>query len=388
MIAQDGAINPDIPSTTDACTAPFSVSVLTATKGRTQKVISVGAYGRPVKGTGSLAITEGFLEHVTVPGLVGLQDLLQGIRPKQALVHGVVKGSRPGDVHPVVSTERLERAAAGALEPDTIARSLTYIAYPPDPFLIMFDRDRTLEDPTHVATADQLFQLLTPLFPAMADVGKLVTYSASSAIRDKHTREWLIPPENFHAYLLVQGNLARFVDLFTVRLWTAGHGYCRLSTPNKQTGVAAILRRAVVDLAVFSPERLDYVAGAEIAKNAPFEQARGAPQLTAGGILDLDALPDVTPEERQDYLAHLEAERARLAPERSRLVTETITAADPTLTPEQVEHQVRERLEQQDGGFLPPDFQLFFYHRTKAVRCKDLTAAYDGRRLADPAEPD
>ena len=375
----------DVPGT--AMTTPFSCSVLTVTTGHASKQLRVGAHGLPIKGQGSLAISAGLLEHVEVAGLVGLQRLLADIRPNQALVHGVVKHSAPGHVAPLVTTEALKQAKLSTLAPGTIARSLEHIAYPDNLFLLMFDHDDNPEDPTPLTTAEELLTLLTPVLPGIETAGRLVTTSTSSGIKSKATGEWLIPPTGFHLYLLVQGNLQRFVDLLTVRLWNAGYGYCKLATPNKQTGVAAVLTRAVVDLSVFSPERLDYVAGARIAKSAPFYQDRGAPQLVDGDILDLDAFPDVTAEERKDYTERLAAAKAALAPERFQKVKAAVAATDPTLSPEQIEVLAHQRLQHHADGFLPDDFLLYFYHRRAAVAVKKLSAAYDGLRLADPVEP-
>ena len=67
---------------------------------------------------------------------------------------------------------------------------------------------------------------------------------------------------------------------------------------------------------VFSPERLDYVAGAIIDKSAPFFQERPMPELHPGIVLALDAFPDVTAEERADYARLVAEAQDRLAPER------------------------------------------------------------------------
>ena len=371
-----------------ATTTPFSLSVLTVTTGNASKRIIAGANGHPIKGRGDLAITAGMLEHVQVDGLAGLQQLLTSIRTDQALVHGVVNGSAPGHVAPLVTTEALKQAKPGTHEPGTVARSLEFLSYPDACFLLMFDHDDNPEDPHPLTTAEELCTLLAPLLPGITAAGRLVTTSTSSGIRSKATQEWLIPPSGFHCYLLVRGDLKRFVDLLTVRLWNAGYGYCKLATPNKQTGVAAVLTRAVVDLAVFSPERLDYVAGARLAKDAPFYQDRGEPQLVEGDIFDLDRLPEVTDEERREYTERLAAAKANIAPARFQKVKETIEAADATLSPAEVETLARQRLEHQEEGYLPPEFLLYFFHRKREVAVKDLSVDYDGRRLADPHEPD
>ena len=371
----------------DALTAPFSLSVLTVTKGNASKQLLVGAQGQPIKGQGSLAITAGVLEHVQVAGLTGLQTLLRAIRPDQALVHGIVKGSQPTDTAPLVTKDARDQAKPGTLAPGTIARSKDFLEYPADRFLLMFDRDDNPEDPAQVTTAEALLALLAPLLPGLADAGVLTTVSTSSGIRDKQTNDWLIPPTGSHSYFLARGDLARFVGLLKIRLWNAGYGFCKLGTPNAQTGVAAVLERAAVDLMVFSPERLDYVAGARIAKNAPFYQDRGEPRLLPGGLLDLDAFPDVTPAERQAYEARLTAAKAALAPARFQQVQAVILAAEPELPADQVKVLAQQRLQHQEEGLLSDDFLLYFFHRKKAVAVKDLSADYDDMRLADPAEP-
>jgi hypothetical protein len=379
---------PSAPPLPEATSTPVSLSVLTVLKGSASKQLIAGAGGLPVKGRGSLAISHGIIEHVRVQGLAGLQALLHGIQTNQVLVHGVVTGSLPGETRPVVTTEVLQHAKPDTLEPGTVARSLDYLSYPPDLFVPMFDRDDNPEDPTKLETAADLMALLAPLLPGLAAAGRVVTRSTSSAIKSKTTGAWLTPPSGFHIYFLARGDLPRFVELLKVRLWNAGYGYCRLASPNKQTGVCAVLERAVVDLSVFSPERLDYAAGARISKRAPFYQDRGEPELIPGTVLDLDTFAEVTPAEREDYQQRLAAAKAALAPERFAQVTAHIAQAEPELTPEQVEALARTRLEQSDTGYLPGDFRLYFAHRNKVVQVQDLSAAYDGWRLADPAEPD
>ena len=193
-----------LPSATTALDTPFSVSVLTVTKGHASKQLLVGAEGRPIKGEGSLAIARGVIEHPRVTGLAGLQALLMSIRKDQALVHGVVKGSSPGDVRPLVTTEVLKQTKPDTLVPGTVARSLEFLAYPDDHFLLMFDRDDHEEDPTKLQTAEDLFQLLAPLLPGIAEAGGVGLCSTSSAIRSKATQEWLIPPSGFHVYYLAR----------------------------------------------------------------------------------------------------------------------------------------------------------------------------------------
>jgi hypothetical protein len=294
----------------DALTTPFSLSVLTATKGNASKRLVPDAHGHPVKDqTHSLSIAAGHIEHVQVTGLTGFGDVLQRITPQQALVHGIPKGSNPQDIFELTTVEHYTGASG------TLTRTLNHIDYPPGVRLLMCDYDPTPEAPEAVATACELVARLTGVWSAFAAVGWLSTVSTSSAIRDKLTHVWLRPPDGMHVYLLAKGDVARFRDLLKVRLWLAGTGYCKLATPNKHTGVASILERCLIDMTVFSPERFEYVAGAHIATAAPFFQDRPAPELHAGQVLDLDTLPDVTAAERADYARLVAEARARVAPE-------------------------------------------------------------------------
>jgi hypothetical protein len=366
----------------DALTTPFSVSILTATKGNASKRLVPDDQGRPVKDPAhSVSIAAGRIEHVRVAGLTGFADLLQRIAPQQALVHGIPKGSNPGDILTLVTAERYSGA------PGTIARTLDCIDYPPGVRLIMFDVDPAPEAPETVTNATALVTRLAGIGPAFAEAGLLGTTSTSSAIRCKKTGAWLRPPEGMHVYLLAIGDVVRFRELLKIRLWLAGTGYCKLASPNRYTGVASILERCLIDMTVFSPERVDFVGGAKIAQNAAFFQDRPAPELHPGMVLDLDTLPDATAEEREEYARLLGEARARVAPEQRARVVTHIKIATPTLSDAEVEKEVVTRIAQADRGELDPDQPLYFSNGTICT-ARTLTPALDNKRLRDPLEPD
>jgi hypothetical protein len=207
----------------------------------------------------------------------------------------------------------------------------------------------------------------------------------TSAIRDKQTRDWLRPPEGMHVYVLVTGDVGRWREIAKVRLWLAGYGHCKLASLNRHTGVANILERCLMDLTVFSPERLDYVAGARIAKSAPFYQDRPQPELHPGGVLDLDSLPDITADEYQAYATVVAEARVRLEPEQRRLIREHI--ARETSDVSDVEQAIDARLARAEGGELDASHPLYFDNGTTCT-AGTLTKVQDGKRLRDPLEPD
>ena len=147
----------------------------------------------------------------------------------------------------------------------------------------MFDYDPDPAAQIQVDSAEVLMAHMAALWPVFGEAGYLTTTSTRSAIRAKAEPDaWLTPPHGMHIYVLVTGDVARFRELLRIKLWCAGLGFCKLATANKDTGVAAMLERALVDLTVLSPERLDYVAGAQIPIGAPFYQDRPQPELHAG----------------------------------------------------------------------------------------------------------
>ncbi|MCB1716376.1 MAG: hypothetical protein KDK05_14725, partial [Candidatus Competibacteraceae bacterium] len=274
--------NPDLDlSNQSAERAPFQLSLITASHGNATKRIIADSNGQPIKDTRhSLGIYAGTVQQLDLPGLAGLRDILRTVNGNQALVHGIPQQSTiPGQTLQLVTAKHYRA------RPGQIARTKKCFAYP-DTKLLMLDVDPEPTAPYEpVSTPQDLIDRLTAVIPELAGMGWLATVSTSSAIRCKSAGEWLKPPSGLHVYFLARGDVDRFVKTLKVRLWLAGLGFCKLATPNQKTGVAAVLERAMVDMTVFSPERLDYVAGAQIPNDAPFYQDRPEPQLQPGAVL-------------------------------------------------------------------------------------------------------
>jgi hypothetical protein len=372
---------------TTSADALFSCTIMTTAPGAghaTKEVIAHPVTGLPIKNQArNLGIWKGAVQHIQLAGLAGLGTLLPTLTKRQALIHGVPIGSTPDTILPLVMDEMLGKRGTPA---HAIARTLTYFAYT-DPHLLMFDIDPDPLDRYVIHTADELIAKLATIWPVFTDVGYLSTVSTSSAIYDKKTGAELTPPYGLHVYVLARGDVARFQDLATIKLWCADTGYCRLAHPNKRTGVAAILERCLTDLSVFSPERLDYVSGAEIDPRLPFAQRRPLPSLHTGNILDLDTLPDATPAERTEYAERLAAEKARIAPERHAVCTAHIKTTAPELPDDAIAHEVTRRIDRANHDWLAPDHVIDLARRGTLL-AQDITRKHHGLACADPMEPD
>jgi uncharacterized protein (DUF927 family) len=369
----------------DAQTTPFWLTLVTASKGYvTKKFTADPVTGAPVRDRSrKLSIPSGRVDVLAVPGLEGLQNLLARVSKKQCLVHGVPRNAQAGDSLTLVTQDKYTGASG------TVARTLDSFYYPDGPRLVMFDYDPWDKAPARVESAAQLIDLLATVILPLADVGHLATISTSSAIRDKHSKEFLIPPSGMHIYFLLTGDVGRFRDILRTRLWNAGFGYVRLATPNAQTGVAAMLERSIIDLTVFSPERVDFVAGADIDRSAPFFQDRPAPVLHPGIVLDADALPDLTADEQVGYEQRVAAAKEAMRPEQTAIIREKVRATHPDAEDAFVAAEVHARATAAENGALAPDHLLHF-ENGKVLAVKDLKAQgkpLDRKRLADPLEP-
>lgn len=364
----------------DALTTPFELSLVTATTGHVTKRLIAKADGTPTRDPNhTLGVSAGRVEHVQLAGLAALADLLPTLSKHHALIHGT-----PIDTVPGGDALTLLRKADYTGRPGTITRSLDHFAWPAGPHLLMGDYDPDPAHPDGVESAPQLMALLTALDPAFAACGWLATTSTSSAMKSQKTGDWLTPPRGMHVYVLVVGDVPRLQTWLTVKLWCAGHGYVKLSQPTATTGITGRLARTLLDLAVLSPERLDYVAGALIDKGVPFFQDLPPPELHAGGVLDLDALPPLSADEAQRARTLLQEARARLEPDRRQAVRARL---DPALPAERIEEEVTTRLAQAERCELDGGHVLYFDNGTtitaEALRTR-AGRALDGLHLRDP----
>lgn len=374
--------NPDLDlSNKSAERAPFQLSLITASHGNATKRIIADDNGQPIKDTEySLGIYAGTVQVPTVNGLAGLQALLNRVQHNQALVHGIPQQSTESG-----QTLQLVTAKHYRGKPGQIARTKKCFQYP-DVKLLMFDVDPDPAAPYEaVSNPQDLIDRLTAVIPELSGMGWLATCSTSSAIRCKSTGAWLKPPAGMHIYILARGDVDRFVKTLKVRLWLAGLGFCKLATPNQKTGVAAVLERAIVDMSVFSPERLDYMAGAQIPSNAPFYQDRPEPLLQPGSVVNLDSIPKPTPAERRDYHQRVATAKRALQPEREQIIAERYRAESPTADTATVKRHVKQRLAQAEAGELEPNHTLYMADG-RVLAFGDLTAADDNAPLYDPLE--
>jgi hypothetical protein len=181
------------------------------------------------------------------------------------------------------------------------------------PSLVMFDYDYDENAPIHLNSPTEFIEALTKVLPEFDQISYVRTYSTSSAVYDIETNECLRPAEGFHIYMVIAdgSDLEAFGARLNKRLWLMGLGHIKLSKS------LAMLKRTLVDVAVFSPERLIFEAGAVLADG--LEQRLPKPEFVSKqmDMLDTKKLKALTPTEEQQLL-----HKERLAKTSDKLILE------------------------------------------------------------------
>jgi len=134
------------------------------------------------------------------------------------------------------------------------SRSLEHMRQPTTG-LLLFDHDHCPHMPEHLKCRDanELMVMLTQAIPELEGVAFVGRHSSSAGVFNQANNESL-PNFGLHTYIGFSGDLKAFQEYGKIKLWNAGFGYIGLSRNG------ALLERTIIDLTVFSPERLVYEA--------------------------------------------------------------------------------------------------------------------------------
>ena len=322
------------------------------------------------------AMTAGTAETVSLP-FSEFGTFLRSLKPEQAIAHGVT-----GRDHVNVVS-----AAKFVGQPNTVTRSKKYFHYPDGWGVAMFDHDPA---PGRDALSPaQLFEAVTAVWPEFADLPKVVTGSTSAYVFDQTGKQLTGRESGFHAYFPCRpaAALPALAEVLLRRLWLTGHGYIFISR------AGSMLVRTAFDASVFSPERIDFVAGAKCSKDCV--QRLPAPDYLPGRLqenADIPLPPPLTQAEENLFDALVKADKEKKRPEAEkirgvRMKQEVeILRTERGIGPETAEAIVKARHE---GHLEPGDFIRFQDGRKPTVA--EILAApeqYHGQPCADPTEPE
>lgn len=190
-------------------------------------------------------MTAGTAETVSLP-FSEFGTFLRSLKHKQAISHGVCGRDHAN----IVSTAKFTE------QPGTICRKKEFFHYSGGWGIGMFDHDP--KPGRDALSPAQLFDAVSAVWPAFADLPKVVTGSTSSYIFGPSGEPLAGRGSGFHAYFPFRPAwaLPDLAERLFRRLWLTGHGYI---FPSR---AGSMLVRTIFDKAVFSPERIDFCAGA------------------------------------------------------------------------------------------------------------------------------
>lgn len=265
-----------------------------------------------------------------------------------------------------------------------IARTKKNFSYKPIPGILMLDHDPSEYGPSY--TPKDVVEILGNIHPAILNAARVVRGSVSAGVHLKG--ELPSPCKGFHIYIPVENaeDIPRYGAALIDRLWLNGHGFIALARNG------AMLERTILDGAVFSPERLDFV-GNPIIDDEALTYTPTPIDYIPGGLLDTTSLPDLTTEEKvkvdQTKLEKKAAIEDKSVTKQAEWAEDRIQEMERAgATPERAKETI-ERISNGESLILFDDFVLVFAHGIGAATVAEVLnnpEQYNHKTLADPIE--
>lgn len=221
-------------------------------------------------------------KQITVSTASAFAEVLQTLKPNQALVHGVAPADRPN----ILSTTKWNEAGQPT---DTVTRTDKFFSWANGGGVMMLDFDYHGSD----RTKDETIAIIKRVIPELENTAYVWWCSSSSYIYNGDTEINGLRGQRLYIFVKDAADIQRAGAVLFDRLWLAGFGHYDVSS------AGSLLTRCIIDGSVWQPSKLDFAAGADCI--APLNQQRPAPVAHEGDLLDTRvALPDLTGAERAE----------------------------------------------------------------------------------------
>ena len=267
-----------------------------------------------------------------------------------------------------------------------ISRSKDYFHYQNSPGILMIDYDPS-ERGQQINSVDDFINIITRIFPDFADCAKLSRSSVSAGVY-KSNKIFSNNNKGFHLYCPVENasDIPRFGKALFKKLWLADQGHIDISKSG------SLLIRSIIDIAVFSPERLDFVAK-PILKTTELAYQEATVFQKKGGYLKTEQLLDLTISEEEAVEKRIEQAKNDANPAATeankKWQTTQIKKMMTTggVTEVAAQKQIK-TLNENNNHYLPDDFVLHFDLLGEATVKEVLNqqSKYNAQALADPFE--
>ncbi|WP_341213798.1 hypothetical protein [uncultured Limimaricola sp.] len=267
--------------------------------------------------TSHARLSRGRAETVAAPTAGALNQLLEGLTPRQAISTGLLRQGDTAQIGPQAK-----------LRPGEISRSLAHFHFPERRAgWLLVDYDSKSMPPDVEDRINRLggpIEALFHLWPQARQAAYVIRPSSSDGVGRSGAEG--SRSSGFHVYILIP-DLALSRQILTdlqCRAWTEGLAWCALSASG------SVLIRSITDVAVASPERLIFEAAPIV---LPPLVRRPTPTVVHEGIAV--APPLITDDERR--------EAARRQNEAHKLIKPNAKKAEKVWTERQVEQEVERR---------------------------------------------
>jgi len=268
------------------------------------KMINKDETGKLIKDAGPCKMLNGTGEILVGAGLSKFAESLKAVPKNTALVHGIPKEHldlKPEQRFSIVARRQKDKGAKG------ITRTRDNFYYPASGALTMFDYDH--DESQLYYSHEDFMTTISEVIPEFSEVEKVINFSASSYIYDVTGNKLSGDTPGYHIYFIVKdgSDLKRFAKVLEKRLWLAGYGWIMISKSG------SLLVRCLIDTAIYSPERLDFIAPAHCGPG--LEQRKPDPIHIEGSILDTRCVSDLTAQEEKQYTDMVEQAKALVKPQ-------------------------------------------------------------------------
>jgi len=247
-------------------------SVITKTKGILTKQYTLSSQGELIKDSSQCYLDRGMVEMHSVE-FSSFSSVIDNLEYNQAITHGVAIETLNGAV-PIVSRKLLNGTA------DAITRTLDKFFWPEDG-VMMFDYDPA--PGTEPLGKQALITAIRSLDPQLEKAAMVWRPSASSNIVGEDNKVYAgLKNQRIYIQYTNPGGMEEFVKNLFMTAWEKGLGYIFI------TAAGIPLERTIFDMAVFSPERLDFAAGGDCGKGLKKQVIYS--NFIGGSVVDLNQI--------------------------------------------------------------------------------------------------
>jgi putative DNA primase/helicase len=365
---------------------PVILSCASKDTGPLTKILSLDpATGDLIKDGSECSLATGILSQISVSSPAGFAKLLRTRLQNQALVHGIC---------PLYEAPRIVTKNKVPVERNgtpIIARTKEFIVYPDLPGVMLFDHDKARDGAVGSEKAlasyrpEELLEILSTIHPDLATAAWVSSPSTSTCIYDSSGNMLRGEGTGSHIYLFPKtaSDIPRYLATLGKRLFLAGLGRIEISR------AGSLLQRTLVDLTVGSPERLDFVAGA-VCRDG-LVQRLPEPTVHNGAMLDTTSLPDLDPEEEQQYEAIVAALKREARPHQEVVATEYVEREAAKLAKEGIAIDDARGIVKARQNHILDDGDILYFAGKDPITVGEVLdngERFNGRSLADPLEPD